>query len=167
MADHFRDATKKMDFISRDEFAEHLADIQLGEVPTGRTGENIDYQNGVYAGFDMAYVALKQFPAADVVARDCYDRILAENDTMRKQLAQIGKKPGNKMDDVRPVVRGKWIRGNERRTGPTKDSYICSVCGEKTLSGFCGNPAKTNFCPTCGADMSENKNGQRGEKNSG
>lgn len=55
--------------------------------------------------------------------------------------------------DVRPVVRGKWIRGNESRTGPTKDSYICSVCGEKTLSGFCGNPAKTNFCPNCGADM--------------
>ena len=45
-------------------------------------------------------------PAADVVARDCYDRILAENDTMRKQLAQIGKKPGDKMDDVRPVPEG-------------------------------------------------------------
>ena len=26
---------------------------------------------------------------------------------------------------------------------------------EKTLSGFCGNPAKTNFCPNCGADMRE------------
>lgn len=59
--------------------------------------------------------------------------------------------------DVRPVVRGKWIRGNESRTSPTKDSYICSVCGEKTLSGFCGNPAKTNFCPNCGADMREVK----------
>ena len=57
--------------------------------------------------------------------------------------------------DVRQVVRGKWIRGNESRTSPTKDSYICSVCGEKTLSGFCGNPAKTNFCPNCGADMRE------------
>lgn len=54
------------DYISRDEFAEYLADIQYGEAPTGRTGENIDYQNGVYAGLDMAYVALKQFQAADV-----------------------------------------------------------------------------------------------------
>lgn len=54
------------DYISRDDFAKHLADIQYGEAPTGRTGENIDYKNGVYAGFDMAYVALKQFPAADV-----------------------------------------------------------------------------------------------------
>jgi hypothetical protein len=96
---------------------------------------------------------LKSIPAADVVARNCYDRILAENDTMREMLAGIGKKPGDKMDDVRPVVRGKWIRGNENRTSPIKDSYTCSVCGEKTLSGFCGNPAKTNFCPNCGADM--------------
>lgn len=55
-----------VDFISRDEFAKYLADIQYGEAPTGRTGENIDYQNGVYAGLDMAYVALKKFPAADV-----------------------------------------------------------------------------------------------------
>ena len=53
-------------YISRDEFAKYLADIQYGEAPTGRTGENIDYQNGVYAGFDMAYVALERFPAADV-----------------------------------------------------------------------------------------------------
>ena len=57
--------------------------------------------------------------------------------------------------DVRPVVKGKWVRGNESRTSPIKDSYICSVCGEKTLSGFCGNPAKTDFCPNCGADMRE------------
>lgn len=54
------------DFINREEFAVHLADIQYGEAPTGRTGQNIDYQNGVYAGLDMAYVALNRFPAADV-----------------------------------------------------------------------------------------------------
>lgn len=75
MDDHLRDATKKVDFISRDDFAKHLDDIQYGEAPTGRTGENIDYQKGVYAGFDMAYVALKRFPAADVrpvvLCKDC------------------------------------------------------------------------------------------------
>ena len=47
---------------------------------------------------------LRNLPAADVVSRDCYDRILAENDTMREQLAAIGKKPGDKMDDVRRVA---------------------------------------------------------------
>lgn len=55
-------------------------------------------------GCDM-YRRLKRLPAADVVVRDCYDRILAENDTMREMLAQIGKKPGDKMDDVLTVVR--------------------------------------------------------------
>ena len=48
--------------------------------------------------------------------------------------------------DVRPVVRGKWIR-------PTRvpDSVLseCSVCGF-------GTGAYTfNFCPNCGADMRE------------
>lgn len=54
------------DLISRDEFVMHLADIQYGEAPTGREGEDIGYQTGVYAGLDMAYVALMRFPAADV-----------------------------------------------------------------------------------------------------
>lgn len=39
-------------------------------------------------------------PAANVVSRDAFDRILTENDTMRAQLAQIGKKPGDSMDDI-------------------------------------------------------------------
>ena len=59
--------------------------------------------------------------------------------------------------DVRPVVRGRWIRGRESMTSPGKDSYTCSACGEKTLSGFCGNPAKTNFCPNCGCAMENEK----------
>lgn len=133
---------------------------------------NQDEWQGVYGFVDCDIFEdnenmIDRVPTADVVSCDCYDRILAENDTMREMLARIGKKPGDSMDDMRQVVRGKWIRGNESRTSPTKDSYICSVCGEKTLSGFCGNPAKTNFCPNCGADMRPDKNGQRGEKNRG
>lgn len=34
-------------YISRDEFATHLCDIQYGEAPTGREGEDISYQTGV------------------------------------------------------------------------------------------------------------------------
>lgn len=71
------------DFISREEFAANLADIQYGEAPTGRAGENIDYQNGVYAGFDMAYVALMRFPAANAVevvrCKDCKHRPVVVN----------------------------------------------------------------------------------------
>ena len=55
----------------------------------------------------VEYQRIEDLPAADVVSRDCYDRILAENDTMREMLARIGKKPGDSMDDVRPVVRCK------------------------------------------------------------
>ena len=44
---------------------------------------------------------METFPAADVVSRDAFNRILAENDDMRTMLAQIGKKPGDSMDDVR------------------------------------------------------------------
>lgn len=32
-------------------------------------------------------------PAADVVLRSCFDRILAENDDMREQLKSVGKLP--------------------------------------------------------------------------
>jgi len=46
--------------------------------------------------------------------------------------------------DVRPVVRGRWIR-------PTRvpDSMLdeCSVCGFDT------GAYTFNFCPNCGADM--------------
>ena len=37
--------------------------------------------------------AIDLIPAADVVARDCYDRLLSENDELRK---------------VRPVRHGRW-----------------------------------------------------------
>lgn len=84
-------------------------------------------------------------PASDVVARDLYDRLLAENDDLRK---------------VRPVVRGKWIPdydyteydydGNTPLPEPRKfqDGWQCSLCG-----GYM--PSETNFCPNCGAEMEE------------
>lgn len=83
-------------------------------------------------------------PPADVVARDCYDRILAENDTMREMLARTGKKCGDSMDDVRPVVFCKDCRhrdpedhkcdsGETERQGcplPVHDDYFCAY-GER------------------------------------
>lgn len=83
-----------------------------------------------------------EVPTADIVSHDYYDRILAENDMMREQLAGIGKKPGDRMDDVRPAVSGRWIRKDSRFC------YACSECGEMWAyhSAF-------KFCPNCGADM--------------
>ena len=73
--------------------------------------------------------ALIKIPAADVVTRDCYDRLLAENDELRKE---------------RPVRHGRWIiktiRG-EKRT-------VCSECLSET-----GTCYEENYCPNCGAKM--------------
>lgn len=44
--------------------------------------------------------------------------------------------------DVRPVVRGKWIKIKYR-----------SICRDCSFRGF----ASWNFCPNCGADMREEK----------
>lgn len=52
--------------------------------------------------------------------------------------------------DVRPVVRGKWIRENNPSYSPFDDSseyiYRCNQCGES-------NARDSAFCPNCGADM--------------
>lgn len=76
---------------------------------------------------------LKNIPAADVVSRDCYDRLLAENDELRK---------------VRPIVRGKWKIAmlDHEAFGERPRVYYCSVCNQ--IVTF-----RTFFCPNCGADM--------------
>ena len=71
---------------------------------------------------------IEDIPAADVVARDCYDKLLAENDELRK---------------VRPVQHGRWSEKMFRGL----PLYECSACGISNPWG------KTFYCPTCGADM--------------
>ena len=53
--------------------------------------------------------------------------------------------------DVRPVVHGKWIFDCERKMhdGWTYRQYHCSTCEFQMIGG------SHNFCPNCGADMSE------------
>ena len=125
------------DFISREEVLEL---IDNAPIIAGSENETLisapELSDKVYC-----------LPAADVVARDCYDRILAENDTMRKQLAQIGKNPGDKMDDVLPVVRAHWIY-HEDDYG---DFYECSNCHDEYVV-YEGDMCWKR-CPTCGAEM--------------
>ena len=54
--------------------------------------------------------------------------------------------------DVRPVVLGKWINDHNGKYSSSGDNYFCSVCKDPSLRAF-GKPAKTNYCPNCGADM--------------
>lgn len=46
--------------------------------------------------------------------------------------------------EVEPVKRGKWIPLEEEI-----GLYECSICGHKILRAEC------NYCPNCGAKMSE------------
>lgn len=54
--------------------------------------------------------------------------------------------------DVRPVVRGEWVNDHNGKYSVSGDNFYCSICKDPSLRAF-GKPAKTNYCPNCGADM--------------
>ena len=53
--------------------------------------------------------------------------------------------------DVRPVVRASW----EEKEKDGVWWYACSVCGEHIPKGRWGQEWHSNFCPNCGASMSD------------
>ena len=53
--------------------------------------------------------------------------------------------------DVRPVVRGKWKHDGS----DWKNRFICDQCGYKWFF----EAEEAHFCPNCGADMREKKEG--------
>ena len=52
-------------------------------------------------------------------------------------------------EDVRPVVRGKWIVHTSDRF-PADSTIECDQCHAEQPAGI-----DDNFCPNCGADMRE------------
>lgn len=134
------------DFISRE--AARLAMTALRQ-------EDIDFFGTVIPECfpdASAIEAINKIPAADVVSRDCYDRILAENDTMREMLAQIGKKPGDKMDDVRSVRSVAEISDavDEVLDFLNENSNCMPYHIYSALFDLV-----SGICPNCGADMKE------------
>ena len=55
------------------------------------------------------------------------------------------------VDDVQPVVRGKWVLEYEPNGKPY--CFHCSVCDGDFH--YIGITTKYDFCPNCGADMRE------------
>ena len=88
---------------------------------------------------EISVRAIQDISPADVVTREAFNRILAENDDMREQLAAIGKKPGDDMDDVQRVVLSRWIE--------IDDYVLCANCGAAEHS------PNRNYCHACGSDM--------------
>ena len=52
--------------------------------------------------------------------------------------------------DVRPVVRGEFVRCGDGKGVP----YMCSHCGRTTPANMV-EIWGVNYCPNCGADMRE------------
>ena len=114
-------------------------------------------QNGI---MDECVMLMMRVPAADVVARDCFNKILAENDDMRAIIDTYGgleniqsafvKLHEIETADVRPVERGKWTRHDY---SPIGHDYQCSECGWN-------NDMATRFCPHCGALMDKDGDGE-------
>ena len=53
--------------------------------------------------------------------------------------------------DVKPVVRGEWIKESEYSVMGEGYMWYCSKCGRKEYFNF--KDKKDNYCPNCGADM--------------
>lgn len=79
------------------------------------------------------------------VSRAVFEQVMWERDIALKQLADIGKGLGEKMDDVAPVVHGYWIMHDDEILGLTCE---CSNCHTETMGDG-------NYCTKCGTKMDE------------
>jgi hypothetical protein len=77
-------------------------------------------------------------------------RITTAKRAVQTYADEIAKLPAA---DVRPVVRGKWIK--ELHPNVRYYQYKCSICGEFSGHDSEGWIWEPNFCPNCGADMRE------------
>lgn len=79
-----------------------------------------------------------------------YDGTIAPRDIRKEAKQQVINEMNS--TDILPAadVRGKWI---ENRAG----DCVCQCCGYEALCFYGGKQCKSDFCPSCGADM-------RGEK---
>ena len=96
---------------------------------------------------ELFVVDVLAIPAADVVSRGAYDQCDWERVVALTQLKEIGKGLGERMDDVRPVVRcrdcvnyGEMLSGYDHRlichkfALTTKPNFYCA-CGERRNCG--------------------------------
>lgn len=94
--------------------------------------------------------ALEPDEKEQMVSRAVFEQVMWERDIALKQLAEIGKGLGEKMDDVATVVHGRWIGaplcGN--------DNCRCSGCGSwHNIHANLRGEIMQKYCPNCGAKM--------------
>lgn len=89
--------------------------------------------------------ALEPDDDKQMVSRAVLRQAMWERDIALKQLSEIGKGLGEKMDDVAPVVHGYWIMHDDEILGLTCE---CSNCHTETMGDG-------NYCTKCGTKMDE------------
>ena len=99
---------------------------------------------------------IDEMPTADVIDRKTHEavckQIMWERDIAIGQLKEIGKSFGEKMDDVAPVVHGRWepqYHTYYNRDGACQiaDEFRCSECGrtERDEELYCHCGAKMDL----------------------
>lgn len=100
-------------------------------------------------------------PTVDVVSKGAYDQCDWERIVALTQLKEIGKGLGERMDDVRPVVRGEWDKHEDydEYGGGRYVEWSCSECCHIVKRGWAvrdkniDKKPTENFCSNCGALM--------------
>ena len=119
------------------------------------------------AMIDLAIDKIKEQPTADVVevTSGKYDCVSREKvrDLLHEYMNNEDFTIGHLDDcycempslDVRENVKGEWV---EQQDEPFASSYYCSNCKEQATVDLYGEYVFSNYCPNCGADMSQECN---------
>ena len=123
---------------------EHISNLEI----IGCDGWTVTTE--AYKSLQFAIKALKQEPCEDCISRkDLLNEITeidygCNMDIFTNEVREIV----NELPSVKPIrPKGEWIK--------TVDDIFCSECWSRALSPsyWEGDLEKSNFCPTCGADM--------------
>lgn len=132
------------DYISREAAFKEFAEFVRGS-------NNSDFVDA--PTWNDAVSLIGSLPAADVVPKTAYGQAVWERDVAISQLQTIGKGLGAKMDDVAPVVHGRW----EKVSTPSLlyHKFKCSECGHEftVAARFNYLPLLPKYCQECGAKM--------------
>ena len=104
------------------------------------------YPDGKVHGKCIIIEAADAIEAQDRHILTLQHEMMAEAESHIAEVNQLNKQIEKLRADMRPVVRGKW-----RPYSPLTDTYECDKCGYQVID----ESFRTNFCPSCGADMRE------------
>jgi NADH pyrophosphatase NudC (nudix superfamily) len=107
------------------------------------------------AFFDKDEGWMCQYAAKDDDAADAIERLIAERDEAKTDLAAVGRAYIREIEKHEPKL-GEWVEANTR---PRSAQFYCSVCHrtcydiQPTRDKAWTKRCRYKFCPNCGAKM--------------